>query len=86
MNGFKRSEIRQKGETQTAVLMKTVIVYYSFSGNNESLAKELRLRFGCDIIKIIEQKRRTGFTILLDLIFNRESKILEPDIFLDEYK
>lgn len=66
--------------------MKAIIVYYSYSGNNEALAKELRLRFGCDIIKIEERKRRTGLTILLDLLFKRESKILEPDVFLDEYK
>lgn len=66
--------------------MKALIVYYSHSGNNESLAKELRLRFGCDIIKIEEQKRRTSLTILLDLIFKREPKIRDLDVYLNEYK
>jgi flavodoxin len=68
------------------VPMKTVIVYYSYSGNNESLAKELRLRLGCDIVKIEEQRRRTGFTILLDLLFKREPQIKDPNIFFEDYK
>lgn len=66
--------------------MKTIIVYYSYSGNNDSLAKELRLRFGCDIVKLEERKRRTGFTIFLDLLFKREPEIVDPNIYLDEYK
>src|ERR1041385_4208303 len=65
--------------------MKTAIIYYSYSGNNESLAKELRLRFGSDIIKIQEQKKRTGFTIMLDLAFGRDTKVLKPKIFLGDY-
>ena len=65
--------------------MKTIIVYYSHSANNESLARELKQRFGCDIVKIEEQKRRTSFTILLDLIFRRDAKIQKPDVFLSDY-
>lgn len=65
--------------------MKAVIVYYSYSGNNVALAKELRLRFGCDIVKIEEKKKRTGFTIMLDLLFKREPKIHDTGILLKDY-
>ncbi len=66
--------------------MKSVIVYYSYSGNNESLAKELRLRFESDIVRIEEQKKRTIFNTVLDLILGRDAKIQNPDIFLDDYE
>lgn len=65
--------------------MKAIIVYYSHSSNNEKLAHELKLRFGCDLVKIEEQKRRTGFTTLLDHIFRRDAKIKKPDVFLIDY-
>ncbi|MBI1767224.1 MAG: hypothetical protein HYR67_02480 [Bacteroidetes bacterium] len=65
--------------------MKAIIVYYSYSRNNEMLAKELRLRFSWDILKIEEQKSRNGFTILLDLLFKRKSKIQKTDVSLSDY-
>jgi flavodoxin len=66
--------------------MKTIIVYYSYSGNNEALAKKLKSRFGCDIVKLEEKKKGTGMTIMLDLLFKREAKIQEPDVYLEDYK
>lgn len=51
--------------------MKTIIVYYSFTQNNEKLARLLQRRLGCDLLKIEELKKRTRFTILFDLVFNR---------------
>lgn len=65
--------------------MKTLIIYYSFSGNNEFLVQELQKRLGCDIQKIVELKKRTGFTILLDLIFKRNPKIRKSDFDLKQY-
>ena len=65
--------------------MKAIIVYYSHSANNEALAQELKVRLGCDLLKIEEQKKRTGFTILLDLIFKRDAKIKEPNVLLSDY-
>ncbi|HCW07122.1 MAG TPA: hypothetical protein DGG95_07140, partial [Cytophagales bacterium] len=65
--------------------MKALIVYYSHSANNESLAHELKVRLGCDVVKIEEEKRRTGFTIFLDLLFRREPKIKKPEVFLNDY-
>lgn len=58
--------------------MKTLIVYYSFSGNNEALAKELQRRLNCEIFKITEANRRGAFTIFLDVLFKRTPKVKEP--------
>lgn len=65
--------------------MKAIIVYYSHSSNNEALAREMKIRLGCDLLRIEEIKPRNGFTILLDLIFRRDAKIYNPDVMLDDY-
>jgi flavodoxin len=65
--------------------MKAIIVYYSHSANNEALAYELKHRLGCDVLKIEEEKKRTGFTILLDLLLHRDPKIKKTNIFLSDY-
>jgi flavodoxin len=65
--------------------MKAIIVYYSHSSNNEALAHELKHRLGCDLLKIEEEKQRTGFTILLDLLFRRDPKIKKTNVFLSDY-
>jgi len=66
-------------------LMKTLIVYYSFSGNNELLAKKLQALLNCQIVKISEPKRRTGLTIMLDLLFKRNPKIGPVNLLVSEY-
>ncbi|HEY0742044.1 MAG TPA: hypothetical protein VGD40_11310 [Chryseosolibacter sp.] len=55
--------------------MKTLIVYYSFTHNNEMLAKHLQKKLACDLLKIETVRPRNSFSILLDLVFNRKSKI-----------
>jgi flavodoxin len=65
--------------------MKHLIVYYSHSGNNQALAKELQKRLQCDMKQITELKKRTGFTILLDLAFNRNPRIENLNTNLDLY-
>ena len=65
--------------------MKTLIIYYSFSSNNELLAKHLQQRLGCDLYKIEEMKSRTGITILLDLLFKRAPRVRECNIPLETY-
>lgn len=55
--------------------MKILVIYFSFSGNNRLLAEHLSKRIGCDICAITEKKRRTILTIILDMLFKRESKI-----------
>ena len=65
--------------------MKTLIVYYSYTRNNELLAYELQKRLGCDILKIEESKKRTGLTIALDLLFNRTPRLKEHSLSLNVY-
>jgi flavodoxin len=54
--------------------MSTLIVCYSFSGNNRVLARFLQVRLGADLQEIEEVKPRTGFAILLDVLFKRSPK------------
>jgi flavodoxin len=62
-----------------------LIAYYSYTGNNEFLARELQKRLDCDVYQIVELKNRSNFTILWDLLFRRRTKIQKPDISLDQY-
>ncbi|HEY0770182.1 MAG TPA: hypothetical protein VGD31_07585 [Sphingobacteriaceae bacterium] len=65
--------------------MKTIIVYYSFTNNNEILAKHLQEKLQCDLLKIETVRPRNSFSILLDLMFNRRSKIKPHAKSLKEY-
>jgi hypothetical protein len=53
----------------------TSIVYFSHQGNNKVLANYLSHRIDCGIVPIVEVKKRTGLTILLDLLFGRMPRI-----------
>ncbi|PKV50619.1 hypothetical protein ATE84_2682 [Aquimarina sp. MAR_2010_214] len=66
--------------------MKTLIVYFSFSGNNELLAKDLTKDLEADILQITEPKKRGMFRIMLDMLFNRFPKINELDILWNDYQ
>lgn len=70
---------------QTHHLMKTLIVYYSFTHNNELLAQELQKQSACDILKIEEVKPRNGLTFLWDFIFNRKPAIAYSPLAPDYY-
>lgn len=56
-------------------MMKTVVISYSLTGNNEALANSVAKELAVEQIKITEPKRRTMFSIVLDLIFNRTPKV-----------
>ncbi|HEY6899864.1 MAG TPA: hypothetical protein VI233_04450 [Puia sp.] len=58
--------------------MKTLIVYYSFTGNNAILAGYLKDRMNADLYGIAEVRQRTGGTIFLDMLFNRSARIKTP--------
>jgi menaquinone-dependent protoporphyrinogen IX oxidase len=55
--------------------MKNLIVYYSFTKNNEKIAEYLRTQLDCHIAKIEPVKKRSGLSILLDMIFNRKPAV-----------
>lgn len=65
--------------------MKTLIAYFSFSGNNEMLAKELQNMVRGDLYQIRERRKRSGISIFLDVLFKRVPKIEKPDIAINQY-
>lgn len=68
--------------------MRTLIVYYSFTHNNEVLAKYLRETLDADLVKVETVRKRTGLTIFLDLLFNRTPQVKEfyhPRDLYDKY-
>jgi flavodoxin len=65
--------------------MKTLIVYYSFTGNNQKLAIKLQQKLNCDLYGIQEVRKRKPITILIDLLFKRLPKVMEPSNDLSQY-
>ena len=65
--------------------MKTLIAYYSFTDNNAKLAKHLQQQLNADIVRIETEKRRNGFSILLDLIFKRKPQLRALSLSLKDY-
>ncbi|KAA5539962.1 flavodoxin family protein [Adhaeribacter rhizoryzae] len=65
--------------------MKNLIVFYSFSGNNRLLAQHLQKMLDADLREIVEPSPRTGFRILLDVLFRRTPKIIAPVIDWQQY-
>jgi len=55
--------------------MKTLIVYYSFTQNNEALAKMIQTRLDCEMFKIETIRKRSSFSIFLDAVFGRKPAI-----------
>ena len=55
--------------------MKTLIVYYSYSGNNKIFAEETARRLDAETREIIEEGARSEKRIVMDMIFHRYPKI-----------
>jgi len=58
--------------------MKTVVISYSLTGNNEALATRLAAAFEAEHVRITEPKRRTMGTIVWDTVLNRTPRIVLP--------
>jgi flavodoxin len=67
-------------------MMQNLIVYYSLSGNNEKLAYELKNRTGYEIFQVHEKRKRKTISILLDILFKRNSKLKDSSIDLGKYQ
>ncbi len=66
--------------------MKTLIISYSFTGNNGKLSNIIAERINADFVEIKEKRKRTILTILLDVIFNRTPKIQKSEKIFEEYE
>ncbi len=64
---------------QDDTAMKTLIVYYSRTGNTKTACEVLQKELGCDILEIRDLKSRAGgwgfFTAALGSMFNTHTKI-----------
>jgi hypothetical protein len=56
--------------------MKTLVISYSFTGNNDALANTVAKALDAEHIKVVELKPRTMFTIFMDMLFNRTPQIM----------
>lgn len=65
--------------------MKTIVISYSFTGNNQDLATSLAATLGAEHIRITEPKPRKMNTIVLDTAFNRTPKIIIPVVKTEAY-
>ncbi len=65
--------------------MKTLVIYYSLTGNNDALARKLSDKLQCDIFRIEETSRRYKISILLDLIFKRQPKLKPYSLHVEKY-
>lgn len=65
--------------------MKTAIISYSLTGNNEKLAKGLAEALSSEHISIQETRKRTIGTIILDMLYNRKPRIQIPEINPEGY-
>lgn len=58
--------------------MKHVVIYYSQTGNNKQLARDLQKRLDCDCVEVREKRRRTRLTTLLDILLDRKPLVSWP--------
>jgi len=65
--------------------MNTIVVYYSFTRNNEQLAKLLQEKLQCEILKIETVRKRTAMSIFLDILFGRKPAIRPHDRPMERY-
>lgn len=65
--------------------MKTIIVTYSFSGNNARLAKSLAEKSNADLTEVREFRRRNIPTIVMDTLLNRSPKIQDLQTEIRDY-
>lgn len=63
-------------------VMETKIFYYSFSGNNRRVARVIGDAFEVEPIEIREQRKRTPFSMLIDLVIERHPRIEMPRVRL----
>lgn len=56
--------------------MKTIIIYYSHTGNNALLAEKIAKDLGAPLFQLLEAKPRTTARIFFDMLFQRKPKLM----------
>jgi flavodoxin len=65
--------------------MKTLVISYSLTGNNERLARSLSAALGAEHVSITEPGKRSMGTIALDNLFKRTPKVAVPAVKPEEH-
>lgn len=65
--------------------MKTLVISYSLTGNNETLAGAISSELSADYIRIEETKPRTYFSIGLDMLLNRTPNVNLTSEKIEDY-
>ncbi len=65
--------------------MKTIIISYSLTGNNQDLAESVAKTLGAEHVRITEPKSRKTSKIILDIMFKRTPKIVLPVENIETY-
>lgn len=65
--------------------MNAMVISYSLTGNNETLAASLAEALGVNHTRLTEPKTRTMGKIIMDTIFHRTPKIVMPDEQFEAY-
>ncbi len=55
--------------------MKTLIIYYSHTGNNAVLAERVADSINADTFRLTESRARTVKTIIIDMVFRRKAPL-----------
>lgn len=55
--------------------MKTLVVSYSFTGNNLKLANHLKKRLDCDVVSVETVRKTNGLSVFLDIFLNRRPSL-----------
>lgn len=64
--------------------MKTALISYSLTGNNDALARAVAPALNAKHITVTEQKKRSTGTIMFDLLTGRTPKVSPPAEDLDK--
>lgn len=65
--------------------MKTMVISYSSTGNNEALAAGLAAELTADHVRITERKNRTMGRTAMDVLLNRTPAISMPEVEVEAY-
>jgi len=66
--------------------MKTCIVTYSMSGNNEKLGQKVADSIQADHIVLKDEKTRSMGTVVVDMVFNRTPKVIPTADVIENYE